>query len=86
MEMLKTQIPFNIRLRDLSCKGEITGERLGSNNVFNVSLTTGDQFTISAVPDREIGRFMWIADRNDNLLRLVPILGRLIEKHHSKAS
>jgi len=76
-------IPFCVRLTDGSYKGEVIGRPLPENNSYVVRLNNGETFLVEAETDYEVFRYNWKCIK-EQFSRLVPIIGRIIERHFAK--
>lgn len=78
------KIPFRVKLAEGCYKGEVSGKDLQHESIFEVRLNSGELFLIKAVHDYEIRKYTWTSYVKDEWSKLIPIVGRLIEKHFSK--
>ncbi|RYD56585.1 MAG: hypothetical protein EOP56_11070 [Sphingobacteriales bacterium] len=80
------RIPFNIKVADGTFRGEAIGitDTLKANSMFEVRLNTGDRLLLEAVPDYETRRMTWASRAQTELTKLVPVIGRVIERYFSK--
>lgn len=77
------RIPFHIRMANGIFKGEAIGigDCISPDCMFEIHLDGGDVFYLKAEKDYELRRYNWTARAAQNLSRLFPVLGRLIERH-----
>lgn len=80
------KIPFNIRMAEGMFKGEAIGlgDCISPDCMFEIRLSNGEVFYLKAERDYELRCYNWTARAAQNLNRLFPVLGRLIERHYSK--
>ncbi len=80
------RIPFNIRMAEGIFKGEAIGigDCISPDCMFEIRLANGEVFYLKAERDYELRSYNWTARAAQNLNRLFPVLGRLIERHFSK--
>lgn len=85
-ELSTVRIPFNIRMAEGMFKGEAIGigDGISPDCLFEIRLVNGEVFYLKAERDYELRSYNWTARATENLRRLFPILGRLIERHFSK--
>jgi len=82
--MNKERVPFGIKMCEGYYRGEAIGQNLENESIFEIKLNTGETFLIKAVHDYEIRRYTWTSYARNEWYKLIPIVGRLIEKHFSK--
>jgi len=80
----ETRVPFKIKLSEGCFCGEAIGKELKAFSVFEVRLNDGSNFFIEAVPDNELARYNWISYVQDTSIKLVPAIGKFIERYHAK--
>jgi hypothetical protein len=80
MELKTTTIPFNIILSGEAYKGEILTKDNSSTH-FDVKLKNGEAFTIEAFPDFELKGYQWISPSGDEFGKIIPLIGRIIERN-----
>ncbi len=80
------RIPFKIRMADGIFNGEAIGlgDCISPDCLFEIRLSNGNVFYLKAERDYELSRYNWTARATENLSRLFPVLGRLIERHFAK--
>lgn len=78
------RIPFSVRMSEASFRGEVLGNGLKSDSIFEVRLNNGDMFHIKAETDLELRAYAWTSYCKDQFRKLVPIVGRMIERHFKK--
>ena len=79
-------IPFSIWLSEGNFRGEAIGigNSLQDNCMFEVHLLNGDSFLVKAEEDAEMRRYNWTTQATDKVHKLIPIIGRVIERHYSR--
>jgi hypothetical protein len=77
-----TKVPLNIRLKDKTLKGFVAGNMLSPYSIFEVHLSGGDIFLIEAVPQQDYAGFYWSSLVKDELQKVVPLIGRIIERSY----
>lgn len=84
--MSTARIPFNIRVAEGTIRGEAIGitETLKNYSMFEVRLNNGEKFLVEAVPDYETRRINWATKAQLELSKIVPVIGRVIERYFSK--
>ena len=75
------RIPFSVRCNEANFRGEVLGFELKSDSVFEVRLTDGSLFHIKAEPDLELRRYSWSSYCNDQFKKLVPVIGKVVERY-----
>ena len=87
-KLSEVRIPFKIRMTEGTFKGEAIGlgDRLLPDCMFEIRLSNGDVFWLKAERDYEVSRYNWTARAADNLNRLFPALGKVIERYFAKMS
>ena len=75
------RIPFSVRLQDNHFRGEVLGYGLSTDSVFEVRLNSGCLFHIKAEPDLELRRYSWTSYCDDQFRKLVPLIGRVVERY-----
>ena len=83
-DMGTEKIPFGVKLTEGCYRGEASGKDLQHESIFEVRLNSGELFLIKAVHDYEIRKYTWTSYVKDEWSKLIPIVGRLIEKHFSR--
>jgi hypothetical protein len=81
---MEESIPFNISLSDASYSGEIKGKRLKDHRVFNIILSSGEEFKVEAVPDKERLNYSWVGYAKDKFNKIIPLIGKMIEQYFSR--
>lgn len=82
MEQVETaRIPFKIKLNSGYYSGEAIGTHLKAFSLFEIKMTDGASFFIEAVPDNELSRYNWVSYIQDASARIVPAIGKFIERH-----
>lgn len=81
---LLDRIPFNVKCKENHFRGEVLGFGLSSDSIFEVRLNDGSLFHIKAETDLELRRYYWTSCCNDPFKKLVPIVGRMIERYFRK--
>jgi hypothetical protein len=81
------RIPFNVKLTEGNYKGEAIGlgDSLQDNCMFEIRLLNGGSFLVKAEEDKEIRRYNWTTQSHDTLHKLVPVIGRVIERFFAKS-
>jgi len=79
-----TKVPLNIQLRDKTLKGFVAGNTLSAYSIFEVHLSGGDIFLIEAIPQEEYSSFYWSSLVKDELKKVVPLIGKIIERSFGK--
>lgn len=82
--MNTTIIPFNIKSNTMNCKGEAIGNDLENRSLFKVAIKGQEPFYIQAIPDNELPCYEWTSYLEDDNKRLVPIIGKIIERYYSR--
>jgi len=83
---LLDRIPFRVQCKEASFRGEVLGFGLKTDSIFEVRLSDGSLFHIKAEPDFELRRYSWTSVCNDQFRKLVPIIGKVVERYFKKAS
>lgn len=81
---LLDRIPFCVRCNEAHFRGEVLGFDLKSDSIFEVRLTDGSMFHIKAEPDLELRRYSWTSACNDQFRKIVPLIGRVVERYFRK--
>lgn len=81
-----TKVPLNIQLRDKAIKGFAAGNSLSPYSIFEVHLSGGDIFLIEAVPQQDVTGFYWSSLVKNELQKVVPLIGKIIERAFSRQS
>jgi hypothetical protein len=79
------RIPFNVRMTEGLFRGEVIGigDELKDGCIFEVRMANGEMFYLKAEPDYELRRYNWTSIAYDKVKRLVPMIGRVIERYFS---
>jgi hypothetical protein len=80
---LLERIPFSVKFNEAHYRGEVLGNSL-QHGVFEVRLTDGQLFHIKAEQDYELRRYSWSAYSNEQFRKLVPIVGKVIERFFAR--
>ena len=80
------RIPFAVKLSEGNFKGEAIGigDKLQNDCMFEVHLVNGSSFLMKAEEDKELRRYTWTTQAKDQLHKLIPIIGRVIERHFAR--
>lgn len=80
------RIPFNIKVAEGTFRGEAIGitDTLKAYSMFEVRLSTGDTLLLEALPDNELRRYSWASKAQTGLNKIIPVIGRVIERYFSK--
>ena len=78
---LVDRIPFSVRCREAHFRGEVLGFDLKTDSVFEVRLNDGSLFHIKAEPDLELRRYSWTSLCQEQFRKLVPVIGKVIERY-----
>lgn len=80
------RIPFAVKLSEGNFKGEAVGigDTLQHNCMFEVHLVDGSSFLMKAEEDKELCRYTWTTQAQDQLHKLIPIIGRVIERYFAR--
>ena len=78
------RIPFNVRCKDMHFRGEVLGIGLQTDSIFEVRLNDGSFFHIKAEPDWELRRYSWISLRGDQFQKIVPLIGKVVERYFKR--
>lgn len=78
---LVDRIPFSVRCREAHFRGEVLGFDLKTDSVFEVRLSDGSLFHIKAEPDLELRRYSWTSLCQEQFRKLVPVIGKVIERY-----
>jgi len=81
---LLDRIPFSVKCNETHFRGEILGFGLSYESVFEVRLTDGSLFHVKAEPDLELRRYSWTSLCNEPFRKIVPVIGRVIERYFTK--
>jgi len=81
---LLDRIPFSVRCNEASFRGEVLGFNLQSDSIFEVRLNDGSLFHIKAEPDLELRRYSWTSKCNNQFRKIVPLIGKVIERYFKK--
>ncbi|HRO43543.1 MAG TPA: hypothetical protein PL009_11965 [Flavipsychrobacter sp.] len=81
---LLDRIPFSVRCQEANFRGEVLGFNLQSDSIYEVRLNDGSLFHIKAEPDFELRRYSWTSACNEQFRKLVPVIGRVIERYFKK--
>ena len=81
------RIPFKIRMAEGLFKGEAIGigDGICPDCMFEIRLSNGEVFYLKAEKDYELVKYQWTARAAQNLHRLFPVLGKVIERYFDKA-
>lgn len=84
--MSAERIPFNIKVAGGNYRGEAIGitDTLKAYSMFEVRLNDGSSFLVEAVPDNELRRMGWATKAQNELSKIVPVIGKVIERYFSK--
>jgi len=74
------KVPLNIQLKNKTLKGFAAGNDLSPYSIFEVHLSGGDIFLIEAVPQEDYASFYWSSLVKDELQKVVPLIGKIIER------
>lgn len=71
-------------LNAISCRGEAIGGELENMSLYKVAIKGLEPFYIQAVPDRELPCYEWTSYLKDDNRKLVPIIGKIIERYYRR--
>jgi hypothetical protein len=80
MEDSDERIRFSLRGPEGVYGGEIRGDGLRDNAVFEVELSTGERFAVKAQPDQNAEGFVW-EPTADQFRNLAQVIGNVIERY-----
>jgi hypothetical protein len=79
---MEEKIRFSIRGPEGVYRGEAKGKELRENAVFEVELSTGEQFVVKALPDKKNG-FSWIPAK-ERFSNIAQVVGNVIERYYRR--
>lgn len=85
-KMSAARIPFNIKVAEGNYRGEAIGitDTLKAYSMFEVRLNDGSSFLLEAVPDNELHRMGWAAKAQNEIGKIVPVIGKVIERYFNR--